>query len=288
MSKKDIIKLIFKLILAIICGIAISLVLLAIFIWCFQDRFLFHPSFDQESFNILRDNNSFEEIIIKENDFELHGWIKRNTNKEVAPLVIYFGGNAQNSSSTFNYFETNETFKYFDSYNVLYVDYPGYGLSVGNPTSTKLLESGLTIYDYASKLEYVDKDNIIIFGFSIGTGVATYVSSLRDVNGLILLAPYDELINMYNDTINIFYGPFKLLVRHNIKSYIYAKDVKTNPLIIASEDDTIINSKHALSLVEHFNTTYDVVIEKGFGHNEFLTQQIVLDNIYNYLQSKLI
>lgn len=287
MSKKDIIKLIFKLILAVICGLAIAFILLGIFIWCFQDKFLFHPSFDQESFNVLKEDNSFEEIVIKENDFELHGWIKKNSNKDVAPLVIYFGGNAQNSSTTFKYYTDNDVFKYFDNYNILYVDYPGYGLSVGNPSSALLLESGLTIYDYASKLDYVDKNNIIIFGFSIGTGVATYVSSLRDVNGLILLAPYDELINMYNDTFNVFYGPLRLLVRHNITSYLYAKDVKTKPLIIASEDDTVIKSKHTLNLVNHFNECEDVVILKGFGHNDFFTQQVVLDNIYNYLQERI-
>ena len=287
MKKKDILKLIFKLIMAFICGLGIAIVIFGIIVWCFQDKFLFYPSFDNDSFNILKEDSSFEEIVIKENNLELHGWIKKNSNLEVAPLVIYFGGNAQNSSTTFNYYKNNDIFKYFDGYNVLYVDYPGYGLSVGNPSGKNLLDAGLTIYDYASKLKYVDKNNIVVLGFSIGTGVATYVSSLRDVNGLILLAPYDELLNMYNDRINVFHGPFKLLVRHNITSYIYAKDVKTKPLIIASEDDKVIDYKHTLNLVNYFNSCEDVIISKGFGHNDFFTQQIVLDNIYNYLENRI-
>ena len=98
-------------------------------------------------------------------DFELHGWIKRNSSLEVAPLVIYFGGNAQNSSTTFNYYNENNIFEYFSGYNVLYVDYPGYGLSVGQPSSKSLLESGLTIYDYASKLEEDTSENLSSDGF---------------------------------------------------------------------------------------------------------------------------
>lgn len=92
---------------------------------------------------------------------------------------------------------------------------------------------------------------------------------------------------MYNDRINVFHGPFKLLVKHNITSYIYAEDVKTKPLIIATEDDMVINYKHTLNLVNYFDNTEDVIIEKGFGHNDFFSQQVVLDNIYNYLQNKL-
>lgn len=76
----------------------------------------------------------------------------------------------------------------------------------------------------------------------------------------MLLAPYDELLSMYNDQINIFYVPFKILVRHNITSYLYAKEVEVVPLII---------------------------ISNGFGHNDFLGEEIVLEGIYNYLQNRL-
>lgn len=75
MSKKDIFKLIFKLLLSFLCGFGIAVVVFGIIVWCFQDKFLFLPRFDEDSFYILKNEDTFEEIVIKENDFELHGWI---------------------------------------------------------------------------------------------------------------------------------------------------------------------------------------------------------------------
>ena len=59
-------------------------------------------------------------------------------------------------------------------------------------------------------------DNIVIMGYSIGTGMATYLASQKNVNGLILLAPYDNALNLYNDNLNIFYGPIEKIRKYAI------------------------------------------------------------------------
>ena len=64
----------------------------------------------------------------------------------------------------------------------------------------------------------VDDSKIVVFGFSIGTGMATYVASQREVNGLILLAPYDNALNLYNDNVNIFYGPIEKIRKYRFES----------------------------------------------------------------------
>ena len=275
MNKKDVLKIFLKVLLSFLgIFVGFGLIFCAI-IWSLQDKILFYPYHDENSYNELANKNGFEEVKIESDKWNLHGWIKRNSDLEKAPLVIYFGGNAQNSSHTFDNFNDENFFKYFEEYNVLYVDYPGYGLSTGSPSGSNLLEAGLIVYDYVDNLEFVDKENIIILGFSIGTGVATYVSSLREVNGLILLAPYDELLSIYNEKINIFYGPLKMLVKHNITSYQYAADVRVSPLIIMTKDDQVINYKYSLNLVNYFKDTDDVIVLDGFGHNSFLNQDFI-------------
>jgi len=281
-NKKDLLKLISSILgVIILFGIVLSFI-----IWFFQDKILFYPSHDENGYQYLLKDDSFEQIKIEKDDYILHGWLKRNSDFDVSPLVIYFGGNAQNSSRSFSNYNDDNFFKYFGNYNVLYVDYPGYGLSTGKPTGSSILQAGLDIYDYATELEYVDKNNIVILGFSIGTGVANYVASLRSINGLILLAPYDDLINMYNDNLNIFYGPLKLLVKHKIISYKYATKVKVPPIIIFTKDDEVINYKHSINLTKYFNNVENTIILNGFGHNDFFAQQIVLENIYNYLNKR--
>lgn len=287
MNKKDVLKLIIRLFSSLLAFFFVFGIIICIFIWFFQDKFIFFPSHDEDGYIELLNNSEFDEIKIDVDGQVLHGWLKRNTELEIAPLVIYYGGNAQNSSRTFSNYDDNNFFNYFSGYNLLYIDYPGYGLSDGVPSANNILKAGLDIYDYAYDLDYVDKDNIIILGFSLGTGVATYVSSLRDVNGLILLAPYDELRNMYNEQLNIFHGPLKNLIRQEINSKEYAKNVKTTTLIVASCDDHVVNYKYSLNLSGYFNNLEDAVITEGLGHNDFFQQEIVLENIYKYLQKRL-
>ena len=65
------------------------------------------------------------------------------------------------------------------------------------------MDAGIILYDYATTIECVDKDNIIIMVYSIGTGVATYVASQREITGLVLMAPYDDFSSIANGIMNI-------------------------------------------------------------------------------------
>ena len=262
-------------------------ILLIIFLICYiyfiQEKIFFHPWHDNDSYNRLLTEDNVKEINIDNNGKKLHGWVKINNTNEVAPLLIMFLGNAENSSNTLTYFIDTNKFNYFNYYNVMMIDYPGYGLSEGTTSDKNMFESAEKIYDYACNLDYIDKDNIVIMGYSIGTGVATYLSSVRDVNGLILLAPYDEALSLYNYNVNIFYGPMKLLMRYKFESKKYAKDVKVNPLIITSYDDEVINYKFTHNLAKYFNNVDNLITLENVSHSGYYSNQIVLDNISNYL-----
>lgn len=259
------------------------IIFLIYFLYSIQEKIFFHPWHDINSYNKLLTEENVKEINIDNNGKKLHGWIKMNNNTEVAPLLIMFLGNAENSSNTLTYFIDTNKFKYFNNYNVMMIDYPGYGLSEGTTSDKTMFESAEKIYDYAYNLDYVDKENIVIMGYSIGTGVATYLSSIRDVKGLILLAPYDQALSLYNDNFNIFYGPMKLLMRYKFESIKYAKDVKVSPLIITSYDDEIINYKFSHNLANYFKNIDNLITLENISHSGYYSNQIVLDNINNYL-----
>jgi len=264
------------------------LTILIISILYIQPSIFFHPWHDEESYKQLLDKANFEEIKIDNNGKLLNGWIKYNTEQHPAPLLIFFGGNAQNSSNTCLNFLNNNIYQYFENYNFMIIDYPGYGLSDGKPSDKTMFDSALKVYDYANNLDYIDKNNIIVLGYSIGTGVATYVASQRNVNGLILIAPYDEALSLYNDNVNIFYGPIKILARYKFKSIDYAQNVTTSPLIITSYDDEVINYKFSLNLAEHFNNVDKIIVlDNNVKHNDYFSQEDVLRNIYDYLQDRL-
>ena len=231
--------------------------------------------------------DDFEQIRIESDGEMLVGWMKTNIKAQESPLIIFFGGNAQCSSNTCAAFLDNDIYSYFEGYNFLMVDYPGYGLSDGTPSDKSMFDAALAVYDFAIELECVDKNRVVALGYSIGTGVATYLASQRDVDGLILLAPYDCALSLYNDTLYIFHGPLELLARYEFDSKEYAKSVSTRPLIIATKDDEIINYEFSVNLSTYFQLQPEVVLLDGFGHNDMFAQKEVLDEIRGYIEERI-
>lgn len=274
----------------LICFSLILLMLLFTFviaILSIQEDAFFHPWHDTQSYAQLQQIEDFEEIKIDNNGKIIHGWFYNNVKEgKQAPLLLFFGGNAQNSSNTCLSFLQSDIYKYFDGYNFMIVDYPSYGLSEGKISDVRMFDTALKTYDYATQLEKVDKENIIVMGYSIGTGVATYTASQRDVNGLILLSPYDEALSLYNDTFNIFYGPLKLLAKYKFESNQYAPNVKVAPLIFTSYTDEVINYNHSLNLAKCFEEIEETVILEDVKHAYYFGEQEVLVKISEYLKRK--
>lgn len=261
------------------------LAIFIIVILAVQQSLFFHPWHDQAAHEQLSREETFEEINIDHKGGRLNGWLKYNEEEAKAPLLIFFGGNSQNSSNTCRFFEEHNIFRNFAGYHFLYVDYPGYGLSDGSPSDTSMFAAALRIYDFACTLDCVDGQNVVILGYSIGTGVATYVASQRAANGLILLAPYDRGLSLYNNELNIFHGPLKLLAKYKFDSVSYAKNVQVAPLIIASYDDEVIDESLSLNLAKCFDTIEQMLLLQGVSHDAFFYQREVLDAIYDYLQN---
>lgn len=250
-----------------------------------QEFLFFHPWHDEASYNVLKENSHFTELQIPHKDGTLHGWLRKNSHEEKAPLLLFFGGNGQNSSNTMQLFEAMDSFSYFENHHVLFVDYPGYGLSDGRPTETSLFSAALEFYDYGAQLDSVDPRRISVLGYSIGTGVANYVAAQRDVSGLLLLDPYDKGLSLYNDVCNIFHGPIKYLARFEFDSQSYATQISVSPLIITSRDDEVIPSRLSLSLGEAFPNTSEIIVLEGISHDSYLYYGQVMEAIASYLSA---
>lgn len=250
-----------------------------------QDYIFFHPWNDMISYKKLQEIDEFKEIEIKNDEVNLSGWYWNIGNKEGKnPLVIFFGGNAQNSSNTlYNYYQSGTMKDVFSNYNLMLIDYPGYGMSKGKPSDDSMFIASKYIFEYATKMSEVDIDNIVIMGYSIGTGVASYCASENDASGLILVAPYDKALSLYNDAIDSFHGSVASLAKYSFDSSTYAENVTEPTLIFTSKKDEVINYKHSLDLAGHFLELDDVVILENVNHNGYFSQTEVLNTITDFL-----
>lgn len=277
-----------KLLCIIIVLVGITIVLLIA--WSkFQTAMFFYPWEDRLSHRQLTKIDEFEEINIKNDEVDLSGWFWNiQDSDEESPLVIFFTGNAQNSSNTlYNYYSEGIMKDVFESYNLMIIDYPGYGLSEGEPSDESMFLASDYVFEYAVSMPKVNEDNIVILGYSIGTGVATYCASQNNASALILIAPYDEGTSLYNDYIDSFHGSMTSLVKYKFDSSKYAEDVIEPTLIITSKSDEVINYEHSLDLAGHFPELDDVVILEGVDHNGYFSQSEVLSGITEFLNKSL-
>lgn len=274
-----------KILLLIVIEILVVIIIAIITILCIQIDFFFQPNFNEEAYNYLLNDSNYDKVVIENNGKKLVGWIKYNYAKtEEAPLLIFFLGNYQNAANTFKTYSDANIFDYFSNYNILIVDYPEYGKSEGKISEKSMFQAAEEIYDYALTLDCVDKENIVILGYSIGTGAATYIASQRDVKGLILVAPYDEALSLYNANVNIFHGPLKYLATLKLESYKYATNVTAKTLIFTSYDDEVVNYQFSENLSKYFNNLDEIIVlDDDVNHNGYFYQENVLTRMNVFL-----
>lgn len=109
---------------------------------------------------------------------KLNAWYLRASPGQ--PTLVYFHGNGGNLSSLGGQFEAFQAL----GLGALAVDYRGFGTSEGDPSEQGLYLDGLAAYDKAAAL--VGSDSLVVYGRSLGGGVASYVAVHRPCRALIL------------------------------------------------------------------------------------------------------
>lgn len=246
---------------------------------------MFYPHFDEISYEKLLGKEKAEELNVKIAEKTLSGWMIRN-GQEDAPILLYFAGNGENSSTrALRLLEKDNERKPFENCNIIIFDYPGYGKSSGYPSETSLKEFGLNVYEWTKKTYQNSK--IIVMGYSIGTGVANYVASEREVDGMILLAPYADGYDLYNNQVGIFYGPLRLLVTYKMEAIEFAEDIHVYPMVLASDSDEMIPYESSLRLSEAYPYGSEFITIEGIAHNDFWSNEESLNSIAHYIQGVL-
>jgi len=178
-----------------------------------------------------------------------------NPGKEKA--LIYFGGNAENVAYNIDDFMT-----LFSDRTVYLVNYRGYGGSSGSPHEEGFYSDALFAYDHFMK----QHTSLSVMGRSVGAAVATYLTSKRDVDKLILVTPFDNAVNVGKKIYWFF--PMGLILQERLDSASWADKITTNTLIIAAANDRIIPYEHTHNLVQAFTKTRaEVATLNDTGHN---------------------
>lgn len=174
-------------------------------------------------------------------------------------LIFYFHGNAGSLSSWGNVAKTYTEL----NYDIFILDYRSFGKSEGTINGQKqLFEDNEIIYKELKK-NYNEKD-IIILGYSIGTGFASKFASNNNPKQLILQAPYYSLTDMMRQRFS-FIPTF--ILKYKFATNEYLKNCEMPITIFHGNQDGVINYESSLKLKEEFKTKVNLITLNGQGHN---------------------
>jgi len=227
-----------------------------VYVYLTQDRQIFRAGLIEKQEPI--DVKNAKRISFKVGEGVVLDGVYKTSEKEDAPLIIYFGGNADDATRILLHVKSLKEF------DVLAFNYRGFVKSTGKPSQKAIFSDALKIYDKFSK-----NKKVILIGRSLGTGTATYVASKRDIIGLILITPYDSMVSIAQRKYP--YLPVNMLLKHKFESVKYILHVKAPVGLIEVENDETISKYHFDKLKEKISNLALHVELKNTTHADVLT-----------------
>jgi fermentation-respiration switch protein FrsA (DUF1100 family) len=127
-----------------------------------------------------------------------------------SPVVLYFHGNGDFLAGFFGRFRDIIA----DGTGIVALSYRGYAGSSGQPSERGLLQDAAAAYAFA--VARYRADNIVVWGFSLGSGIAVALAADQPVGKLILEAPYTSIADVAASA--FWYAPVRLLMRDQFRS----------------------------------------------------------------------
>lgn len=258
-----------KISIVIYCMIGIGLYYL-------QEKILFHPT------TINSDSAyHFSEPFTEENIF-WDAQTKFNLVRFSVPdslkkgLVIYFHGNRDNITR-YALFAKNFT---KNGYEVWMPDYPGFGKSTGELTEQILYDEALQVYKMA-RIQY-QPEQIILYGKSIGTGIAAELASVRDCKRLILETPYYSITSLTR-TLAWMY-PLELLLHFSFPTHTYLSKVTAPISIFQGTADFVVPYFNAKRLQKKLKPRDEFITLIGGSHHNLNTFPLMQKKLDSLLQ----
>jgi alpha-beta hydrolase superfamily lysophospholipase len=174
-------------------------------------------------------------------------------------VVLYFHGN-KNNITRYAPYAADFTRQ---GYEVWMMDYPGFGKSTGVFSEQKLYEYALVLYKLARSRW--KPSQIILYGKSLGTGIAAQLADVRDCRRLILESPYYSLESVAGHYLPVY--PWGRLLHYHFPTYTHLPAVTAPVTIFQGTSDWQTPYSNASRLKPLLKPGDEFVTIEGGGHN---------------------
>lgn len=237
----------------IIAGYAFIMIL----VYFVQERFIFKPEKLKPDFVYKYD------IPFKELFFDTAPGVTINGlhfyAKDPLGLILYFHGNTRSIKGWAKY--AKDFYRY--KYDVVLVDYRGFGKSTGNKSEKEMLKDVQVVYDTLA-VQY-HENQIIVYGRSLGSGFATKLASDNSPRYLILDAPYYNFTKVVQRFVPIL--PMRFVLRYQLQTDKWIRKVNCHTYIIHGSKDWLIPISQSEKLQQLNPRKITLITIEGGGHN---------------------
>jgi pimeloyl-ACP methyl ester carboxylesterase len=238
--------------------VAVVYVILLIAMFFAQERLIFFPVKLPPNYK-FKFASPFEEKYLEVDGAKINSLLFKVPKSK--GLILYFHGNAGNLES---WGEVAQELAIETKMSVWIMDYPGFGKSEGEVTSENQLHDVATAFMKSATELTKDANRIVVYGRSIGTGLAANLAAKFKPGALVLESPYFSLQSMAEE--NYFWAPLFLL-KYTFRSDEFAPDITCPVLIFHGIDDEIIPFEQGKRLAGIIKSSSLVPIHLGH-HND--------------------
>ena len=200
-------------------------------LYFFQRNLLYYPAINNYSGEKL--NVSVEKVKIKtEDNIELLSWYHKKNSGDYKTILFLHGnaGTLENRIYKINHLKNMNV-------NFLIIAWRGFSGNKGKPTEKGLYEDARSALRWL-KNKGVKEESIIIYGESLGTGVATEIAQNKNFAGVILETPFTSMVSAGKSKYPFF--PVSFLLKDKYESDKKIKNIKSPILIMHGEVDKLV------------------------------------------------
>ncbi|WP_157991599.1 alpha/beta hydrolase [Caldimonas tepidiphila] len=218
----------------------------------------------------------FELLDLKTDDgCTLRGALRKAEVEGPQKLLIFFGGNAERAPAWLAHP------RWPQDWSVAAIDYRGYGQSEGEPSEAALFADALHIHDRLVQRLELDPSRIVVVGRSLGSGVATYLASQREVAGVVLVTPYDSITEVAASVYP--WLPVRYLLRHAFDSWRRAHAIRTPALFVTAGRDTLIRVHHTERLLAAWGGPAQRFDIPAANHADVMLHEAYWDELHRFI-----
>jgi len=230
-------------------------------LWAFQRELLYSPdpiaAVEPAHYDML---SGVRDVQLRTSDgLVLHSWYARAPAGR--PTIVMFPGKSSSLRG-----QRYRVAKFIDAdMGVLLVGYRGYSGNPGEPSESGLYRDAAAALDWL-QAEGVPGGSVILYGISLGSGVATQMAAERPHAALILEAPYTSIADVAAGRFPLI--PVRWLIRDRFDSFARAASLVKPLLVMHGDSDTVIPQQLGRKLFAAVNAPKEGFWPQGVGHDD--------------------